>query len=128
VGWVVRAGGVALFFAGDSGLGSHFQTIGNRYRPQLAILPIGAYAPAWPLRRYHLSPEDAVEAAARLGVELVIPAHFGTFRLALDRPDDALPRFARAAQERGLRWAMPRFYSPLPAGIATMASDPEPRS
>jgi hypothetical protein len=38
---------------------------------------------------------------------VVVPCHFGTFRLSLDRPDAALPRFARAARRAGLDWRMP---------------------
>jgi L-ascorbate metabolism protein UlaG (beta-lactamase superfamily) len=106
-GYVVRAGGEALYFAGDTGWGPHFASVRRDYRPRLAILPIGAYSPAFPMRRYHLSPEDAVRAARTLGVERVVPCHFGTFALALDRPAAALPRFARAALGAGLSWTMP---------------------
>lgn len=106
-GYVVRAGGEAIYFAGDTGWGPHFAAIARRYRPRLAILPIGAYSPAFPIGLYHLSPEQAVRAAEALGVERVVPCHFGTFALALDRPSAALPRFARAARGAGLAWTMP---------------------
>lgn len=109
VGYVLRAGGGALYYAGDTGLRNDFEAIARAWRPRLAILPIGAYAPSFPLRRYHLSPEDAVAAARRLGVDGVIPCHFGTFVLSLDDPGDALPRFARAARRAGLSWSMPRL-------------------
>ncbi len=111
-GYVVRAGGEALYFAGDTGYGPHFEAVRATYRPRLAILPIGAYSPGFPMRRYHLSPEDAVEAARDLGVERVVPCHFGTFALALDRPAAALPRFARAARAAGLAWTMPALAPP----------------
>lgn len=108
VGWVLRAPAAALYFAGDTGPGLDFAAIGRRWRPLLAILPIGAYAPRWPLARLHLTPEAAVVAGLALGVAAVVPCHFGTFRLSLDRPADALPRFARAAAAAGLAWLMPR--------------------
>lgn len=107
VGWVVRMGEIALYFAGDTGAANDFVAIGERYRPRLAVLPIGAFSPAWPIGRVHLSPEQAVVAARQLGAPLVVPAHFGTFALALDRPGTALPRFARAAAAAGLAWRMP---------------------
>ncbi len=97
----------ALYLAGDTGFGDHFATIGARYRPRAAILPIGAFAPRFPLRRYHLNPEEAVAAALVLGVESVMPCHFGTFTLSLDRPSTALPRFAAAARASGVVWRMP---------------------
>lgn len=117
-GYVLRAGNAAIYYAGDTGRSNDFETIGRTYRPALAILPIGAYAPSFPLRLYHLSPEDAVEVARRLGVDAVVPAHFGTFVLSLDRPDAALPRFARAAKAAGLSWTMPALLARAPAGNA----------
>ncbi len=110
VGYVLRAGDDAIYVAGDTGRRNDVESIGRVYRPRLAILPIGAYAPSFPLRRYHLDPEDAVDVARRLGVPAVVPYHFGTFVLSLDRPEDALPRFERAARAAGLRWSMPRLY------------------
>ena len=68
-----------------------------------------------PIGRVHLSPEQAVTAARALGrpdPPLVVPCHFGTFVLALDRATTALPRFARAARRAGLDWAMPRLLTP----------------
>lgn len=115
-GWVLRAGGEALYFAGDTGYSADlFRAIGTVHRPALAVLPIGAHSPAFPVGRVHLSPEQAVAAALDLGWRgsaaadppAVVPCHFGTFTLSLDRPDAALPRFARAADRAGLRWYMP---------------------
>jgi L-ascorbate metabolism protein UlaG (beta-lactamase superfamily) len=118
VGYVIRSGSEAIYYAGDTGAGNDFDAIRERFRPRAAILPIGAYAPSWPLQRYHLSPEQAVEVGVRLGVETVVPCHFGTFTLSLDRPQAALPRFAAAAAARGVRWVMPR-----PADRALVAGD-----
>jgi L-ascorbate metabolism protein UlaG (beta-lactamase superfamily) len=116
LGYVVRAGDDAFYFAGDTGPSNDFAAIGTAYRPRLAILPIGAYAPRWPIGLYHLNPEQAVAAARQLGVETVIPCHFGTFALALDQPATALPRFARAAAAQGVAWRMPQLLRPAAAG------------
>jgi L-ascorbate metabolism protein UlaG (beta-lactamase superfamily) len=109
VGYVVRLGSAAIYFAGDTGFLNDFITIGTTYHPLVAILPIGGYAPAWPIGRVHLSPEQAVTVAERLGASVVIPCHFGTFAVALDQPATALPRFAWAAHEHGIRWVMPHL-------------------
>jgi L-ascorbate metabolism protein UlaG (beta-lactamase superfamily) len=109
VGYIIRLGSTAIYFAGDTGFLNDFIGIGAAYHPLLAILPIGGYAPAWPIGRVHLSPEQAATAADRLGASVIIPCHFGTFAVALDRPATALPRFARAAHEHGIRWIMPRL-------------------
>jgi L-ascorbate metabolism protein UlaG (beta-lactamase superfamily) len=115
LGYVIRRGACAVYFAGDTGAALDFARIGREHAPRIAILPIGAFAPRFPMRYYHLDPEEAVEAAVALGVERVIPCHFGTFALSLDAPDAALPRFAEAARARGVRWEMPRLLTPREA-------------
>ncbi len=102
----------AIYFAGDTGLRNDFAAIAAVFHPRVAILPIGSHAPRFPLERYHLNPEQAVAVAKTLGVETVVPCHFGTFTLALDRPAAALPRFAHAAFLSGVRWVMPALFRP----------------
>ena len=122
LGYVIRHGASALYFAGDSGRDNDFAAIRESFHPLAAILPIGAYAPRWPMKYYHLSPEEAVAVARELGIETVVPCHFGTFTLSLDRPSEALPRFAQAADVAGIRWLMPRppggWDPPAPAAVA----------
>ncbi len=110
VGYVIRSPRAALYYAGDTGFGDHFARVREQFHPRAAILPIGAYAPRIPLEYYHLNPEEAALAAQVLGVETVIPCHFGTFVLSLDRPSSALPRFAAAAHTRQVRWLMPPLF------------------
>jgi L-ascorbate metabolism protein UlaG (beta-lactamase superfamily) len=109
LGYVIRHGDDALYYSGDTGFGEHFQHVREAYHPRLAILPIGAYLPRFPMKYYHLSPDEAVEAARALEVQSVIPCHFGTFVLALDRPAAALPRFAHSARRGHVAWTMPRL-------------------
>ena len=116
VGYVVRAGEDALLFAGDTGFQVDFGGLADRYHPRAAILPIGAWLPRFPMKHYHLSPEEAVQAGQRLGVETVVPCHFGTFTVSLDRPSWALPRFAHAARRAGLSWRMPMLWTRREAG------------
>jgi L-ascorbate metabolism protein UlaG (beta-lactamase superfamily) len=111
VGYVVRGPGGSIYYAGDTGRGAPFDAIAREHHPRAALLPIGAYAPAWPIGRYHLSPEQAAVVARRLGVEVVVPCHFGTFRLALDPPSEALPRFAAAARRADVRWILPELWT-----------------
>ena len=110
VGYIIRGPRGSLYFAGDTGSGAAFADLRERYHPDVAILPIGAYAPRSVLGPYHLSPEQAVSTAETLGVEVVFPSHFGTFTLSLDHPSWALPRFAREAHRRGIAWRMPVLW------------------
>jgi L-ascorbate metabolism protein UlaG (beta-lactamase superfamily) len=126
LGYVVRNAGEAIYYSGDTGFDLDFLRLGLVHRPRIAILPIGAYAPRVPMKYYHLSPEEAVEAARRLGVQAVIPCHFGTFVLSLDRPASALPRFVKAAGARGVAWIMPTLLRE--EGRARAGSPPSPPS
>jgi len=115
VGYVIRSPTRTLYYAGDTALHNDFAAIRDRYHPDVAILPIGAYSPRIPLKWHHLNPEEAVQVAQQLGVKTTIPCHFGTFTLSFDRPSAALPRFAAAAQKQNLAWVMP--------GLATSPMD-----
>jgi L-ascorbate metabolism protein UlaG (beta-lactamase superfamily) len=79
-----------IYFAGDTGLGDHFEQIRDRFGPpRLALLPIGAYEPRWFMSSIHMGPDDAVRAHQILGAETSIAIHHGTFQLAdegLDTP------------------------------------------
>lgn len=110
VGYMIEFQGKALYIAGDTGLDNDWQEIRRRFEPDMAVLPIGAFSPRRPLATYHLSPEEAVEVGLALGVDGVWPSHFGTFVLSLDRPHEALPRFAAAAAQAGLPWFVPILW------------------
>ncbi len=99
-GFVFEAGGVGAYFAGDTGHFDGFAEIGRRCPGlELAILPIGAYAPRWFMRTQHIGPEEAADAFRAVGARLLVPMHWGTFRLS-DEPLDEPPRLLRAAMDR----------------------------
>ena len=112
LGYIIRTKGMVLYFSGDTGWGEHFKEIRTKYSPDIAILPIGGFRPYFVLQNYHLSPEDAVRASMELGVKLTIPCHFGTYRVAFDYPETALPRFAEECLRRGVKWRMPKMLAP----------------
>jgi len=105
-GYIVLSSERSLYLAGDTAMGPHFETIAHEFKPDYAVLPIGAYAPQWFLRSRHLNPEEAWQAAEILGVDYLIPYHFGTYRLSLEAMSDPLIRFARAAKGRQARWLL----------------------
>jgi L-ascorbate metabolism protein UlaG (beta-lactamase superfamily) len=70
-------------------------------RPELALLPIGAYEPP-SFRTVHTSPEDAIRAFQDLGADWIVPMHYGTFRLSHEPMDEPLKRLASAAQAAGV--------------------------
>ncbi|MGL4669034.1 MAG: metal-dependent hydrolase [Methanobacteriaceae archaeon] len=64
--------GLKIFHAGDTGLFGDMKTvIGDIYKPDIAILPIGA--------KYTMGPEEAAIAAKWISPKKVIPMHYNTF-------------------------------------------------
>lgn len=91
------ANGRRVYFAGDTGYHPEFGAIGDRYGPfDVALLPIGAYEPRWFMRYLHMNPEEAVAAFRALNARMMVPIHWGTFKLT-DEAMDEPPIRARAA-------------------------------
>jgi L-ascorbate metabolism protein UlaG (beta-lactamase superfamily) len=101
-GFVVRAGKHSVYHAGDTAYFDGFHEIGQRLRPELALLPIGAYQPA-SFRNVHASPADAVQAFLDLGSRWMVPMHYGTFRLSHEPMDEPLKFLASEAETHGVR-------------------------
>lgn len=93
-GYVIECQERLVYFAGDTGFGSHFAQIRERFgSPHLALLPIGAYEPRWFMSPVHMAPDEAVRAHEILGARTSIAIHHGTFRLAdegVDTPEKQL--------------------------------------
>jgi L-ascorbate metabolism protein UlaG (beta-lactamase superfamily) len=60
-----------IYVAGDTALFGDMRLIGELYRPDLAILPIGDH--------FTMGPREAAYALRLLGCRHVLPSHYGTF-------------------------------------------------
>jgi L-ascorbate metabolism protein UlaG (beta-lactamase superfamily) len=84
-GYIVELpGGPRLYYAGDTDLFGDMRLIGELYRPQMALLPIGDL--------YTMGPLQAAKAVELLQVERVIPMHWGTFPPLTGRPEQLAER------------------------------------
>jgi L-ascorbate metabolism protein UlaG (beta-lactamase superfamily) len=102
-GYAIHGSGGMIYFAGDTGFGSHFRAIVRRLgTPRLAILPIGAWLPGWFMGPVHMSPEEAVQAHQGLGARMSMAIHFGTFHLADDGEHEAVNELEAALALAGL--------------------------
>lgn len=96
-GFVIRGASGSVYFAGDTGYGSHFAEIGRRLGPmRVALLPIGAFLPGWFMSPVHMGPAEALRAARDLRAEVTVPIHYGTFPLGDDAEDEPLRELERA--------------------------------
>jgi L-ascorbate metabolism protein UlaG (beta-lactamase superfamily) len=100
-GYVVESGGQSVYHSGDTAYFEGFREIGRRLKPEVALLPIGAYFPD-SYRSVHTSPEEAVRAFVELGAEQMVPMHYGTFRLGREPMDEPLKRLGAEAARLGI--------------------------
>ena len=71
--------GFRIYHAGDTNVFGDMTIIGELYRPDLALLPIGGL--------YTMSPKEAAYAIRLLGVKKVVPMHYGTFPALSGTPE-----------------------------------------
>jgi L-ascorbate metabolism protein UlaG (beta-lactamase superfamily) len=72
--------GKKIYFAGDTCVFGDMQLIGRIYSPEVAVLPIGGH--------FTMDPREAAVACELLGVQRVVPCHYGTFPLLAGTPDE----------------------------------------
>lgn len=99
-GYVFEAQQQRVFFAGDTAYHpTAFKTLRERIGPvDVALLPIGAYAPRQMMAHVHVDPEEAVAM------------HWGTIVLSTEPPFEPPKRFRAAGRAAGLQeealWVM----------------------
>ncbi|KAL8425256.1 hypothetical protein Efla_002322 [Eimeria flavescens] len=96
----------------------------------LSLLPIGGYEPAALLQRFHMSPEQAVEAHRLLGSRVTVASRFDVLPVGGEPYGEAPLRAEAACAERGLPFnphlegTLPPSGGP-PGGPTTAAQGPQ---
>lgn len=91
-GWMIEYCGHCIYFVGDTGYTSQFVEIKQHF-PQIdiALIPIGSYAPRWFMQNQHIDPQHALQLFQDVGCKRAIAIHWGAFELA-DEPLDEPPQ------------------------------------
>lgn len=101
-GFLIEYAGRSVLHCGDSAYFEGFREIGERANVEIALLPIGAYdAPT--KRDVHMNPEQALQAFVELRARVMVPMHFGSFRLSYEPLHEPPLRLAARAAEMGLQ-------------------------
>lgn len=104
-----------IWFAGDTGYedGRFFADIRSRLgSPDVALIPIGAYAPRWFMAPQHVDPTEAVRIFGDVGAGRALGIHWGTFQLTDEPRDEPLEALAAAVSAAGM--APDRFVAAEP--------------
>jgi len=105
--FMLRTKDKLIFFAGDTAYKpAFFSEIKNLFgSPDICILPVGAYKPAFMMQGSHLNPAEAVQSFNELGGKTFIPMHYGTFDLSDEpagEPVRLLEEYAAVGKINGL--------------------------
>ena len=94
--FVLEIGDKHIYFGGDSGYADHYKKTFQKFGPMdLALIPIGAYAPRFFMGSAHIDPRQAVMAHLQLHSKKSIGMHYGTFQLtaeAINEPVELLEK------------------------------------
>jgi len=107
-GWAVKTPPAAaqpfsLYFAGDTGYSNDSKRIGKAFGGfDLALIPIGAYAPRWFMGPQHVDPGEAVKIFQDIGAKKAIGIHWGTFELTDEPLDEPPKKLLEATKAAGL--------------------------
>lgn len=108
-GYVIDVPPTRIYFAGDTAYGPHFAKITSsltiNYQPltiNVALLPIAGYSPRWLMKGRHMTPQEAIQAFLDLGAKVMIPIHWGHFRISTEPLDEPITLLRRRAEEQGL--------------------------
>lgn len=100
LGFVIRIdGGPTLYHAGDTAFFASMQLIGDEYKPDVALLPIGGH--------FTMDPKGAALAAKMLKVKTVVPMHYGTFPMLTGTPEELQAAMKKASPKTTVRVATP---------------------
>ncbi|MFN0183692.1 MAG: MBL fold metallo-hydrolase [Aquabacterium sp.] len=108
-GYAVLTPGFNWFHAGDTGYSKDFADIASRLGSRLsdggfdlALVPIGAYAPRWFMSNQHVDTDEAVLIHRDLRAHASLGMHWGTFELTDEPLDEPPQRLAAARRSAGL--------------------------
>jgi L-ascorbate metabolism protein UlaG (beta-lactamase superfamily) len=104
--WVIAGEKENIYFSGDSGYDSHFKMIGDQLGPfDFAMIECGQYNELW--SNIHMMPEESIQASSDLNAKLVMPIHWGAFKLAMHNWTDPIERASKAATIKGIEVTTP---------------------
>ena len=104
-GFMLSTNAGRAYFSGDTGYGNGriFRDMRQRIgRPDLALIPIGAYAPRWFMCAQHTDPDEAVQILEDLEATRAVGIHWGVFRLTDEHRDEPPKLLLEALARRGI--------------------------
>ncbi|MGC8661974.1 MAG: metal-dependent hydrolase [Nitrososphaeria archaeon] len=86
-GAIIKTQTATIYHAGDTGLFGDMRLIGQLYKPDISLLPIGGF--------FTMNPEQAAMAVQMISPRIAIPMHYSTFEVIKQDPME----FAKMTKE-----------------------------
>ncbi|WP_242972986.1 MBL fold metallo-hydrolase [Anaeromicrobium sediminis] len=120
--WVIKGKDVNIFFSGDSGYSESFKEIGEKFGPfDLTMIECGQYHEAW--SKIHMMPEETVKAHIDLKGKLLLPIHWGAFKLSLHPWDEPVERLLKEANSLNVSVTTPKIGETVILGKSVPSSE-----
>jgi len=106
--WIVKNKSQKIYFSGDSGYGTHYKQIGDKYGPfDVTFIENGQYDQRWSL--IHNMPNQVGQAYFDLKSKALVPMHWGMFPLALHDWFDPIEKIFKISNERKINLLTPKL-------------------
>ncbi|MCS7142319.1 MAG: metal-dependent hydrolase [Aigarchaeota archaeon] len=89
-GVVILGNEATIYHTGDTSVFGDMKLIGQLYRPDIALVPIGSF--------YTMGPQEASVAVSLIKPKIVIPMHFNTFEVIKQDPEE----FSKMVKKRAV--------------------------
>jgi len=110
--WVIKGEDTKIFFSGDGGYSKTFKEIGEKFGPfDLTFLECGQYNEGW--SEIHMMPEETVQAHIDLRGELLMPIHWGAFKLSIHPWQEPVERLLKKANSLNVNVTTPKIGEPV---------------
>lgn len=97
-GFAIESKDHKVLYASDSGYGKHFKEIGEKLGPfDLAFLECGQYNEMW--NQIHAMPEELPQAWQEVQAKVMMPIHWGRFKLAMHDWTEPVERLLAATAD-----------------------------
>jgi L-ascorbate metabolism protein UlaG (beta-lactamase superfamily) len=93
--WVIKSSENKVYYSGESGYGTHYQTIGDKLGTfDIVFMDSGQYNEHW--LALHNMPEEVIKGFGDLGGRYLVPVHWDMFNMSLhnwfDQVEEATTR------------------------------------
>jgi L-ascorbate metabolism protein UlaG (beta-lactamase superfamily) len=101
--WAIIHPKLRFWFSGDLGYSPDTRDIGRKYGYfDYAAIAIGAYAPHWYMKTYHINPAEAVQVMLDVNAKRAFGVHWGTFPLSDERVNQPPEDLKQALSDKEL--------------------------